>query len=159
MGKFKYYIESTICTTSKLLVEYYTEATEPSTNGDLSIDSTDMLDDLYDEATKDNIYLDDIMVSASHARRPKGIDAFHLSKIWRIYLDSAKQTLEVTSQHSTRSDNPTLYHNFGTNNRILRYKRIKEHLLMYTFFSTNTTEKSSRGNTFCQLFVTDKSFV
>ena len=56
-----------------------------------------MLDYLYSEATKSNIYLDDIMVSAAHARRPKGIHASHLSKIWRIELDSAKLTLEVTS--------------------------------------------------------------
>ena len=73
-----------------------------------------MLDDLYAEATKFNIKLDDIMVSAARASRPKGIDASHLSKIWIIDLDSAKRTLEVTSQHIMRSDNPTLSRNFGT---------------------------------------------
>ena len=30
---------------------------------------------------------------------------------------------------------------------------------MYTFFSTNTAGKYSRGNTFCQIFVTYKGFV
>ena len=84
-----------------------------------------MLDDVYAEATKGNIYLDDIMVRADHASRPNGIDASHLSKIWIIDLDSAKQTLEVTSQHRTRSKNPTLYSNFGTNYRMLRYKIMK----------------------------------
>ena len=49
-----------------------------------------MLYDLYAEATKGNINLDDIMVSAGHAIITKGIDAYHLSKIWIIDLNSAK---------------------------------------------------------------------
>ena len=60
-----------------------------------------MLDDLYAKATKVNIHLDEIMVSADHAIRPRGIEASYLSIIWRIDLDSAKRTLEVPSQHST----------------------------------------------------------
>ena len=78
MSKFKYSIGSTNGTTSQFLVDDDTEATEPSTGDDLSADSTDMLDDLYAEATKDNIYLDEIMVIAAHIGRPKGIDASHL---------------------------------------------------------------------------------
>ena len=62
------------------------------------------------------------MVSVSHASRTKGIFASHLSEIWRIDLDSTKQTLEVTSKHSTGTNNPTLSRNFGTNNRMLQYK-------------------------------------
>ena len=92
---------------------------ELSTNDDFLFDSTYMLDDLYDEATKGRIYLDDIMVSAAHERRPKSIDSSYLSKIWRIDLESAKQTLEVMSHHSTRSDNPNISRNFGTNDRML----------------------------------------
>ena len=118
-----------------------------------------MLYDLYAKATKGNIYLDYIMVRAAHASIPNGIYASHLSKIWRIDLDSAEQTLEVTSQHSTRSYNPTLSHNYGTNNRMLRYKRIKEHFFMGTFFSIKTAGNSSRDNTCCQIFVTYKGFV
>ena len=118
-----------------------------------------MLDDLYDEATKCNTHIDDIMVSAAHTSRPKGIDASHLSKIWIIDLDSAKRTQEVTYQHSTGSDNPTLSRNYRKNDRMLRYKRIKDHFFMYTFFSTNTAGKYSRGNTCCQIFVTGKGFV
>ena len=48
-----------------------------------------MLVDLYSKATKGNIYLENIMVSAAHASRPKSIDAYHLSKIWRINIYSA----------------------------------------------------------------------
>ena len=52
-----------------------------------------MLDDLYAEDIKGNIYLDYIMVSAAHVIIPKGIDASYLSKICRIDLYSAKRTL------------------------------------------------------------------
>ena len=125
MGKFKSSIGSTNGTTSQFLVDDDTEATEPSTDNDFSVNSTDILDDLYAKATKGNIYLDDIMVSASHSSRSKGIDASHLSKIWRIYLDSEKWTLEVMSKHITRRYNPTLSRNFWTKYHMLRYKRIK----------------------------------
>ena len=159
VGKFKSSIGLTNGTTSQFLVGGDTKAMEPSTDNDLSVYSTYMLYDLYAKATKGNIYIDDIMVSADHASRPKGIDASHLSKIWIINLDSAKRTLEVTSHHSTRRDNPNLSRNYGKNYCILRYKRIKEHLFMDNLFSTKTTSKSSRGNTFWQIFVTDKVFV
>ena len=148
MEKFKSYKGSNNGTTSQFLFNNDTKATEPSNDDDFLVDSTDMLDDLYAKATKGNIYLDEIMVSATHSSRPKGIDASHLSKIWIINLDYAKRTLEVTSHHSTRRDNPNLSRNYGKNYCILRYKRIKEHLFMDNLFSTKTTSKSSRGNTF-----------
>ena len=123
--KFKSSIGSTNGMTIQFLVDDDTQAMETSTENDFSFESTDVLYDLYAEATKGNIYLDYIVVSAVHASRPKGIDASHLSKIWIIYLDSEKRTLEVTSHHSTRSDNSTLSHNFGTNYCMLQYKMIK----------------------------------
>ena len=107
MEKFKSFVGSTNGTTSQFLVEDDTKAMEPSTDNDLSVYSTYMLYDLYAKATKGNIYIDDIMVSADHASRPKGIYASHLSKIWIINLDSAKRTLEVTSENRTRRDIPT----------------------------------------------------
>ena len=118
-----------------------------------------MLYDLYAKATKGNIYLDDIMVSAAHASRTKVIDASHLYKIWRIDLESSKRTLECTSQHSTRRYNTNLSRKIGTNNCMLQYKIIKEHFFMDTLFSTKTAGKSSQGNMCCQLLVTDKRFV
>ena len=62
------------------------------------------------------------MVSAALARRPKGIDAEHLSKIWRIDQKQVKRTLKITSQHSHQADDPTLSRNYGTNDRMLQYK-------------------------------------
>ena len=159
MVKFKSSIGSTNGTTSQFLVNDDIKATEPRTDNYLSADSIYMLDDLYDKATKGNIYLDDIMVSTANASIPKGIDASHLSKICRIDIDSAKQTLEVTSQHSTRSDNPTLTCNFRTSDRMLGYKRIKENFFMETVFSKKTVGKSSLVNMCCQICVLDKGFV
>ena len=81
MGKFKSFIGSTNGTTSQFLVNDDTEETEPSIDDDFSVDSTDMLYDLYEKVTKGNIYLDVIMFSTAHVSRLKGIDASHLSKI------------------------------------------------------------------------------
>ena len=55
MGKFKFSIGSTDDTISQFLVNNDTKATEPSTNNDLSVDSTYVLDDLFDKDTKGNI--------------------------------------------------------------------------------------------------------
>ena len=49
-------------------------------------------------------------------------DAEHLSKVWRISWDDAKRTIDVTSQNSIRTQDPTLSRNYGTNDRMLRYK-------------------------------------
>ena len=120
---------------------------------------SDILDKLYDESLSGQVDLDEIMVSATHANPRKGVDAEHLSKIWRIDLETARRTLEVTTQRSNRVDNPTLSRNYGTNDRMLRYKRLDEYFFMDTFFATKKAGKSTRSNTCCQLFVTDKGFV
>ena len=46
-----------------------------------------------------------------------------------------------------RSNNPTLYRNYGTNNHMLPYKIIEENFFMVTFFSIKKVVKSSQGNT------------
>ena len=101
---------------------------------------------------------DMFFASAAHARPRKVVDVNHLSKIWRIDVETAKRTLDTTSQllqhrttHTTR--------NFGTNDRMLRYRRIDQHFFMDTFFARKKDGKSSRGHTCCQLFVTDKGFI
>ena len=103
--------------------------------------------------------LDSIFVSATAARLKNDIDAQHLAKVWKIDLDSAKQTLEVTSQHCSRQSNQHLSRNYSTNDRMLRYKRINEYFYMDTFFATAKSGTSSRKHTCCQLFVTDKGFI
>ena len=103
-------------------------------------------------------YLHDFMASAAHASPSKGgVTAEHLYKVWRIELETAEKTLEITSQVGRRTVDPKLSRNFQTSDRMLRYRRIKDYFFMDTFFATKNKGKSSRGHTCCQLFVTDKS--
>ena len=136
---------------------------------DSSISDSEDGDDLDDASSSgsndgDQVFigeidLDDIMASAAHARPRRTVDAEHLSKIWRIDLETAKRTLDVTSQNATRAPDASLSRNYATNDKMLRYTRIKEYFFMDTFFATKKAGKSSRGNSCCQLFVTDKGYV
>ena len=157
LGKYKVSIGSTNAMDGEYLVTDDDDSTVQTEN-EMS-DDQQTLDDLFESVTRGEVDLDGIMASAAHAGRSKGVDAAHLSKMWRIDLKSAKRTLEVTSQNSKRTDDPTLSRNYGTNDRMLRYKRIDEYFFMDTFFATKKAGKSSRGHTCCQLFVTDKGFV
>jgi hypothetical protein len=56
-------------------------------------------------------------------------------------------------------NDPKLSRNYGTNDWMLRYRRVTEYFFMDMFFATKKAGKSSRGHTCCQLFVTDKGFV
>lgn len=102
--------------------------------------------------------LDEYMAAAV-STFDSGVTPEHLSKIWRISHEEAKRTIDVTSQHAHRPEDVDLHRNYGTNDRMLRYRRIKEYFYMDTFFATKKGGKSSRGHTCCQLFVTDKGFV
>ena len=103
--------------------------------------------------------LDAFMASATSAGKATSIDPDHLSKVWRISWEDAKRTIDATSQHTARTQDPTLSRNYGTNDRMLRCKRINTHFFMDTFFATKKGGKSSRGHLCCQLFVADKGFV
>ena len=133
----------------------------------MSIGSTDVHEDNYlfndsnipDTSENSDKILDEIMISATHAMPPKGVTAQDLSKVWRIDLATAKRTLQVTTQLQRRKDDPSLTRNYKTNDRMLRYKRIKEFFWMDTLFATKNGGKSSRGNYATQLFVTDRGYV
>ena len=169
IGRFQMSIGSTIAPRSRYLDgDDDTVETEPSTDADSEEDENEedsdddeeaLLDEILEHAKNGEIDLDEVMASAAHARRPKGIDAKHLSKVWQISHDQAEKTLEATTQHNQRTDDPKLSRNYGTNDRMLRYKRIHDYFFMDTFFATKKAGKSSRGHTCCQLFVTDKGFV
>ena len=135
------------CTTDKTSPDYS------------SADEDQLLDKIFEESNEGTLDMDDIMMSAVHAGRHQGVNAKHLAKVWRIDENTAKKTLNITSQRSVRTDNPKLSRNFSTNDRTLRYKHLKEHFFMDTLFATSKAGKSSRGNTCAQLFVTDKGFV
>src|SRR5210317_1924766 len=111
-----------------------------------------------DEAAGE-IDFDDIMASATYAKPSRGTTASHLSKIWKIDMKAAERTVEATTQLKKHSEDPSMSRNFGTNDRMLLYRRINQFFYMDTFFATLKGGKSSWGNTCCQIFVTDKGFV
>jgi hypothetical protein len=81
-----------------------------------------------------------------------------LSKVWRISEEEARRTLEVTTQLNKQDADSNLSRRFSTNDRMLRYRRIKSFFFTDTFFATGKA-KSLRGFTCMQLFVSDKGFV
>ena len=115
--------------------------------------------DLAKQSLLKMLDLDDLMVSAVHGGRHKGVTPSELAKLWRIDVNTASKTIDITSQRSVRTSNPKLSRNYGTNDRMLRYKHLKQYFYMDTLFATSKAKKSSRGHTCAQLFVTDKGFV
>lgn len=163
LGEFSMSIGATLATSQRYLFDDPEDTTEASgTTSDEGLpikdDTTTLVDEYYDRVQAGDS-LDDIMVSAAHGLRSQGVDAKHLSKIWRIDHKDAERTLEVTSQRAVRQENPKLARNYGTNDRMLRYRHIKEYFFMDTLFASSKTGKSSRGHSCCQLFVSDKGFV
>ena len=122
-------------------------------------DSDDDFDPMELDDDTNEALLDNFMASTDQPGKTKGVDPKHLSKIWRISHEDAQRTIHVTTQSSTQTDHPTLSRNYLTNDRMLRYKRIKDYFFMDTFFATKKGGQSSRGHTCCQLFVTDKGFI
>ena len=102
-------------------------------------------------------------VSASHAENPTGITPDILAKVWQIDNATAKRTINVTSQIAKQDVNTSLSRNFGTNNRILRYRLIASFFYIDCFFVTNKRGQHMAmitcGFTCMELFVMDKGYV
>ena len=84
-------------------------------------------------------------IAAVPAGRSKGVNAEHLAKVWCIPHDDAAWTTQVTSQLLHHNLDSSLSHNVGTNNRAVRYKKIKSYFFSDTLFVKGNA-KSSRGN-------------
>ena len=88
--------------------------------------------DLAKQSLLKMLDLDDLMVSAVHGGRHKGVTPSELAKLWRIDVNTASKTIDITSQRSVRTSNPKLSRNYGTNDRMLRYKHLKHgHAVCY----------------------------
>ena len=103
--------------------------------------------------------MDAFFASSVHGGPEVGVDARHLSKVWRISYEDAKRTIDATTQHGTHTPNPVKNQNYTTNDRMLQYRQITQYFFIDTFFATKKGGTSSRGNSCCQLFVTDKGFI
>lgn len=99
-----------------------------------------------------------ISIGSTCAGKGRGVTAEHLSKVWKIPHQMAQNTIDVTTQLNRRGANTSLARNLGTNDRMLRYRRIASWFFTDTFFVT-AKAKSTRGFTMMQLFVSDKGFV
>ena len=100
----------------------------------------------------------DLEAAATQGQQTGGVSKEHLAKVWRLNEDEARRTLEVTSQLNKQDADSSLSRRFGTNDRMLRYRRLKSTFFMDTFFVT-AKAKSVRGFTMMQLFVSDKGFL
>ena len=70
------------------------------------------------------------------AGKSKVISAEHLSKVWIIPHEDAARTLQVTTQRLRHDADSSLSRNFGTNDRAVRYKKLKSHFFSDTLFVT-----------------------
>ena len=96
-----------------------------SNDGELPITSDTV------QATIDGLGNEDDMnaffSSGVHGGPEVGVDARHLSKVWRISYEDAKRTINATTQYDTHTPNPVMNQNYTTNDRTLRYKRITQY--------------------------------
>eukprot|EP00934_Nitzschia_sp_Nitz4_P008127 Nitzschia sp. Nitz4//scaffold260_size33533//228//6137//NITZ4_007876-RA/size33533-snap-gene-0.41-mRNA-1//-1//CDS//3329544674//8117//frame0 len=78
------------------------------------------------------------------------LSAEDLAKRWGIGIETAKSTLQKTTQRGTRSVlHPSLSRRYTTNDRHLRYRRLPVDLYCDTLKSS---VKSRRGNTYAQVY-------
>ena len=83
-------------------------------------------------------------ISSTTAGSPKGVTADIISKIWTISHEMAEKTIQIKSQLNREGENTSLERNLGTNDRMLRYRRIKSHFFTDTFFVIKKA-RSTRG--------------
>ena len=127
--------------------------TERTAKSKIAMESGNIILECFNNDEDDSIF----ELSADHVDTPKGLTAKHLSKVWRISYEAAQQKLEVKTQLNKQDVNASLSCHFGTNDWMLRYKRISSLFYTDTFFSSKVISK--RGFSMMQLFVSDKVFV
>ena len=82
-----------------------------------------------------------------------------LSVLWNISLEVARRIIKATTQLCLRSsDIPSLSKRYTTNDRMLHYPRISCNIFTDTSFANKEKCTSTRGNDYCQLFVSTFGF-
>ena len=82
-----------------------------------------------------------------------------LARLWRIKIEDAKRTLQVTSQLKRHDCDSNIAREFTTNDHMIRYKRIRHYFFTDTFFVTKKCRSWSRGNKCMQIFVSGMGFI
>ena len=96
-------------------------------------------------------------VSSLKASQSKVVTKEMLSKIWVITEDLAQCAIDQNTQLCKHRIANGLSRQFSTNDRMLRYKRLKSVFFTDTLVSLST--KSTRGNLYAQVFVSEKGYV
>ena len=78
----------------------------------------DMIQDVMNELESEED-MDAFFAPGVHGGSEVGIDAKHLSKVWRISYEDAKRTIHATTQHGTHQPNPVMNQNYTTNDQML----------------------------------------
>ena len=97
-------------------------------------------------------------ISGVESNKSSGVTPDHLSKVWMISEEQADSVIERNTQLNRQSCDSELSRQFSTNDRMLRYKRIKSYFFTDTMFVTDKA-KSRPGNKMLQVFVSDKGFI
>ena len=130
-------IGSTNTLQSRYISDSEPEADKQSHDDSTCNDDDDCSDLIYDlDGDGVQARVDEFFSHSTNASRPRGVTPEHLSKIWHISQEDAKRTINTTTQTSVRMQDPMLSRNYGTNERMLRYKRIQDYFFMDTFFAT-----------------------
>ena len=118
-------------------------------NGDNAIkeDEIPMTMDIFQDAMNgldSEEDMDAFFASGDHGGPEVGIDARHLSTVWRISCENTKCTIDATTQHGTHQPNPVMNKNYTTNDRMLRYRQINHYFFMDTVFATKKGGTSTK---------------
>ena len=112
----------------------------------------------------DRLFCDDESLSvssevANFSAKVRTIKPSKLAKVWRIKIDNGKRTLGVTSQLMPQDCDGHIARDFTTNDRRVRYRRIRHYFFTDTFFVTKKARSWGRGNRCMQIFVSDMGFI
>jgi hypothetical protein len=122
-------------------------------NSQCSAVLTDINPNLHEDYFVESLVRNVKVASTMTGKRKSVMTAQRLSKNWCIPLASAEQTLKVTTQQGVRTvANPSLSRRFRTNDRQLRYRRLR--CDMYTDGLDAKTVPSLRGNKHAQIYAT-----
>ena len=124
--------------------------------------SNTLHDDSFHQALVDSVNVSSTMTGStkppqqvsytSTGSKKHSITAEHLASTWDIGIERARATIKVTTQRGIRTvANPSLSRRFRTNDRQLRYRRLRQDVFGDTMVSG---VKSQKQNKYAQVFAT-----
>lgn len=117
------------------------------------LDDSLLRPDLY-TAIQNNVFINAIKHSSGKVLTPE-----HLAKTWNISLDSAKRTIQSTEQDSIRILEGNITRRVKTRAHQNRYRQLGGYLAAFASDTFKSNVKSTRGNTYTQLFCNRGNFV